>query len=661
MKIENLTIREKLRLICGKDYWHTEDFGGKLPSVTMSDGPVGVRRTVPKGDGNEETVPAVAYPSVQMLANTWNKELAYQLGESLASDCAEHDVDLLLAPGVNIKRSPVCGRNFEYFSEDPYLAGILAKEYIAGLQENGTGACLKHFVANNLEFDRLHQSSDVDERTLREIYYKPFEIACGAKPVSVMCSYNRVNGVYASENKTGFDALRNDIGFEGAVISDWLAVRDRTSAAKAGLDLEMPFDQENYEKLVADFEAGKITEKEIDACAERVLRLVSRLTEMRRGRTVKLSERERIGIAKKIASEGMILLKNDGILPLTGKENLAVFGHFAKPADWGMLCGGGSSRVLPLDCAFDLPKELQKRTSGSVNYASAFDSDCVNSFKQNIRDAILCASSADVNIICAGTGAKFEYEEDDRKTLRLSAVQERFIVDAASQNVRTVVVLFAGGVIDVSPWADQVAAILYAGFPGMGSDGIIADILTGKMNPCGKTSETFALLDEYPASNQNTTCGVTRYGEGLDVGYRYFETYRKPVLYPFGYGLSYSEFLYRNLQVKTDGKSVEVSFEIENRSERDGKEISQVYVHECAPLVYRPFMELKGFSKDEVKANKIKTVKMKLDMSVFAHWSIANKQWKITDGVYEILIGASGADIRLRTRVQIKNKAIVLF
>ena len=304
---------------------------------------------------------------------------------------------------------------------------------------------------------------------------------------------------------------------------------------------------------------------------------------------------------------------------------------------------------------------MQKRTSGSVNYASAFDADCVNSFKQNIRDAILCASSADVNIICAGTGAKFEYEEDDRKTLRLSAVQERFIVDAASQNVRTVVVLFAGGVIDVSPWADQVAAILYAGFPGMGSDGIIADILTGKMNPCGKTSETFALLDEYPASNQNTTCGVTRYGEGLDVGYRYFETYRKPVLYPFGYGLSYSEFLYRNLQVKTDGKSVEVSFEIENRSERDGKEISQVYVHECAPLVYRPFMELKGFSKDEVKANKIKTVKMKLDMSVFAHWSIANKQWKITDGVYEILIGASGSDIRLRTRVQIKNKAIVLF
>ena len=661
MKIENLTIREKLRLICGKDYWHTEDFGGKLPSVTMSDGPVGVRQTVPKGDGNEETVPAVAYPSVQMLANTWNKELAYQLGESLASDCAEHNVDLLLAPGVNIKRSPVCGRNFEYFSEDPYLAGILAKEYIAGLQENGTGACLKHFVANNLEFDRLHQSSDVDERTLREIYYKPFEIACGAKPVSVMCSYNRVNGVYASENKTGFDALRNDIGFEGAVISDWLAVRDRTSAAKAGLDLEMPFDQENYEKLVADFEAGKITEKEIDACAERVLRLVSRLTEMRRGRTVKLSERERIGIAKKIASEGMILLKNDGILPLTGKENLAVFGHFAKPADWGMLCGGGSSRVLPLDCAFDLPKELQKRTSGSVNYASAFDSDCVNSFKQNIRDAILCASSADVNIICAGTGAKFEYEEDDRKTLRLSAVQERFIVDAASQNVRTVVVLFAGGVIDVSPWADQVAAILYAGFPGMGSDGIIADILTGKMNPCGKTSETFALLDEYPASNQNTTCGVTRYGEGLDVGYRYFETYRKPVLYPFGYGLSYSAFLYLNLQVKSNGYSVELSFEIENRSERDGKEISQVYVHECAPLVYRPFMELKGFSKDEVKANKIKTVKMKSDTSVFAHWSIANKQWKITDGVYEILIGASGADIRLRTRVQIKNKAIVLF
>ena len=318
MDIDRLTAKEKLRLICGKDFWHTEDFGGKLPQLTVADGPVGLRVVRARAaDGTETAYPATAYPSIQLLANTWDRDCANKMGAALADDCLERDVDILLAPGVNVKRTPLCGRNFEYFSEDPLLAGEMAKAYIAGLQEGGAGACLKHFCCNNLEYDRLHQSSDVDERTLREIYYLPFEIACEAKPVSVMCSYNRINGTYGAEYKKGFAVLREEFGFDGAIFSDWSAVRDRAASARAGLDLEMPFSEENYQKLCKDFEEGSISEKEIDACAERVLALISRCKTMRQGKKPRRTEEERRRIAQDIAAEGMVLLKNDGsLLPL---------------------------------------------------------------------------------------------------------------------------------------------------------------------------------------------------------------------------------------------------------------------------------------------------------------------------------------------------------
>ena len=277
MTVRDLSAEEKLRLICGKGPWNTEDFDGKIPNVRMSDGPVGLRKSETDADGNwVRDYPSIAYPALQCLANSWSRECAREMGEALADDCKENDVDILLAPGVNIKRNPLNGRNFEYFSEDPVLAGTLGKEYIEGLQSKGVGACLKHYYVNNLEYNRLDQSSEVDERSLREIYLKPFEIACRAKPVSVMCAYNRINGVYASENKKGFDILRNEFGFDGAVISDWGAVHDRVKAAKAGLDLEMPFCKATYDKLLEDYRAGKISDEEIDICAERVLELVSR-------------------------------------------------------------------------------------------------------------------------------------------------------------------------------------------------------------------------------------------------------------------------------------------------------------------------------------------------------------------------------------------------
>ena len=654
--VKELTAEEKMRLICGKDFWHTDDLGGKLPQITVADGPVGLRVVKERRkDGTETSYPATAYPSIQLLANTWNTESAKEMGSSLGDDCLDRDVDILLAPGVNIKRNPLNGRNFEYFSEDPYLAGRMAKSYIEGVQGQGVGVCLKHFCCNNLEYDRLHQSSDVDERTLREIYYKPFEIACETKPVSVMCSYNRINGTYAAEYKKGFHVLRDEFGFDGAIFSDWGAVRDRTASAKAGLDLSMPVCEEHVRKLRADYAAGRLTDEKLDVCAQRVLDLIDRCKKMRVGKEVIRTEQERAEVAKEIAAEGMVLLKNDGVLPLSGIKTVSVSGCFAKPDTIEMLRGGGSAGVEWMDKTFDIPAALERR-GYAVVYEGAFRYDGVESFSQDARTALLNAAKSDVNIVCVGTGNPVEYEAGDRKTLRLPEVQERAILETAEQNENTIVVVFAGGVVNMSAWADKVKAILYAGFPGMGGDEVVADILTGAVNPSGKLSETFPLSeDTVPAVNACRVAGVTRYQEGLDVGYRYFDTYGVPVLFPFGHGLSYSEFTYKELSLTAEKDGLHVSCSVENVSARDGKEVVQAYVHECAPLVYRPKKELKAFSKSEVKAGAIVKFAFRLDAGAFAHWSVSENRWEITDGVYEILVGASSQDIRLTGKITIEN------
>ena len=648
-----LTAEEKIRLLSGKDLWHTDDLDGKIPYITMSDGPVGLRTERTDENGNRITIPAVAYPSVQVLSNTWNPEIAVKTGECLADDCRDRGVELLLAPGVNIKRHPLNGRNFEYFSEDPYLAGIMGKAYIEGVQGNGIGVCLKHFCCNNLEYNRLRQTSEVDERTLREIYYRPFEIACEAKPVSVMCSYNRVNGEYAAEYQKGFDFLRDECGFDGAVISDWGAVRDRTASAKAGLDIEMPYSEAGRKKLMDDFAAGKITEAEVDACASRVLALVERLKEMGKGKKNKRTEEERSAIAREAAAEGIVLLKNEGVLPLEGHEKLAVCGLYAKPDNAGYVSGGGSAQVAWKAPLPDLPAVLASR-GFAVDYERAFAVSTIYAFTQDPRQALLNAAKADVNIVCVGTGSGTEFEEGDRLTMRLSDVQERAIMETAARNPNTVVVIFAGAAVDMSLWEDSVAAIIYAGFPGEGGFEALADVLTGKVNPSGKLSETFPCdLEDMPAVGAPRTAGVTRYQEGLDVGYRYFDTYDVPVLYPFGFGLSYSEFEYGDLKLTAEKGKLFVEYLVENTSVRDGKEVSEVYVRECAPLVHRPSKELKAFSKDMVKAGKCVKVRAELDFRAFAHWNEARSKWDITDGVYEILVGASCEDIRLKATLEI--------
>ncbi len=665
-RTEDLTVEEKLRLLCSNGFWFTSDLDGKLPTVCVSDGPLGVRAERKNESGEVYTVPSVSYPSSQSLANSWSDECARLMGECLSDDCREKNVDILLGPGVNIKRHPLCGRNFEYFSEDPYLAGILAKNYIDGLQSCGIGACLKHFCCNNLEYNRFEQSSEVDERTLREIYYRPFEIACEVKPVSVMCSYNRINGRYASEYAKGFKVLRDEFGFDGVIYSDWESVRNRTAAAKAGLDIEFPFNENNYKKFVEDYKNGLITEAEIDACAERVLDMVYRCKKMQAGKAVKRSVEKRLEAAEKIAAESIVLLKNaDGILPLKKGSRVCAVGCYAKP-ERGMIAGGGSSQVVSLSEKFDIIELLEKSLGAEIPYDGMFYYDKVlgtNGYGDFVGKPHIARNNAatlDISLIFVGTGSPFEYESYDRADMRLPYVQERAILDLTAVNPNTVVIIFAGAPIDMSAWADKVKGIVYAGFCGERGPDAISDILCGKVNPSGKLSETFPVsFADTPVANGYIDAAVTRYTEGLDVGYRYYDRHPEKIMYPFGYGLSYSSFEYSGLNVTAEGLDAAVKFDIKNASKIDGKEVAQVYVQEVSPVVYRPIKELKAFVKTEVKAGEKKTVSVKLNARSFSYYSTADDKWRINDGVYRILVGASSRDIKLSIAVKIAGDAIV--
>ncbi|MBQ7642537.1 MAG: glycoside hydrolase family 3 C-terminal domain-containing protein [Clostridia bacterium] len=641
--IENLTIDEKIRLLCGTDMWHTYDANGKLRVLQLCDGPNGLRKVV-----DDKTVKATAMPNIHVLANSWNKETARLSGETIADDCADNNVDILLAPGVNVKRTPLCGRNFEYFSEDPFLAGELGKAYIEGVQSRKIGTSLKHFMGNNAEYERLSQTSEIDERTMREIYLPAFEKALEAKPYTVMCSYNPVNGVFASENKVLLDdILRKEFGFDGLIMSDWGAVKSPYKSVKATLDLCMPYDENHFNSVKAAYEKGIVTEEEIDACVKRILELIEKCPTEKHSETTK---EQRHKNAVEIAKDGIVLLKNEGALPL--KSGKILFSNYmtVEPE-----IGGGGSALVETDFAQAPLDKLVKDILGD-KVETLYSDDFANSVNGACKTKLtyLNAYGSDAVVITIGNDRRTEGEGFDRERIRLAPVQENLIINTAKYNDNVIVALYAGSAIDMSAWIDCVNAVVLVGFAGEGANEALAEILTGKTCPSGKLCETFPLtIDDLPVE-ENDGMPNLRYNEGIYVGYRYYDTFGVPVLFPFGHGLSYAEFEYSDLSVtKTGDAEYEVAYTIENLSDIDAKEVSEVYVKDVIAMVSRPEKELKGFSKDLIPAHGKKRVTVKLDYRSFAYYCTALKRWQVENGDFEILVGASSSDIRLKAKTAV--------
>lgn len=655
-------MEEKLRLLTAKDGFTTDDLDGKLPSVTASDGPCGLRiesESFPKGE------PSLCYPAPQVIANSWDGATAKSIGEAIARDCIEKGVDMLLAPGVNIKRTPLCGRNFEYFSEDPYLSGKLAAAYVAGVQSQGVGASVKHFCANNREWDRCFQSSELDERTLMELYAKPFEIVVReSMPWTVMCAYNLVNGVYASEN--GYilkNILREKLGFEGAIISDWGAVHDRGRALNATLDIEFPFQPTSFENLKEGLIVGKITEQQVDESVERILSLLDKKRQAQKLREKHLGqETETLTIAERRkaalngAREGIVLLKNEGVLPLKDGERITVLGSLSESPS---VTGGGSARVIPSQSPRSLRetlKELLPNSTisycGGYVYASSI-LPIAMPWVSGQREATELAYFSDIAIVVIGTNQLIETECYDRSSLRLPPELESLVLAVAEENENTVVIVEAGSAVDMTPWIEKVKAVIYTGFAGECMNEALAEILTGKICPSGKLSETFPLcLEDTPTKGERGNGFAERYAEGIFVGYRWYDEQKKEVLFPFGHGLSYTRFEYTELKVKPINEDdLEVTFFLENIGGCRGKEVIQLYVRQRHSPVVRPPKELKGFEKIDLEKGEKRLVSFRLGREAFAVWSTVHGGWHIFGGEFEILVGASSRDIRLTARI----------
>ena len=645
-KLSELTAEQKIKLIMGADFWTNYDAEGAVYRFVVSDGPVGLRQPLDRMTADQrDCIKSVAYPSFQMLSQTWDPSLAHEMGKSLGNDCIEQKVDILLAPGVNIKRLPTNGRNFEYLSEDPLVAGLFAEAYIEGVQSKHVGTALKHFCCNNSEKSRHWASMEVDERILREIYLKPFEIACRAKPWTVMCSYNLVNGVRMSEHAKLYGVLRNEFGFDGLIMSDWWAVKDSEASLNAGLNWEMPYDEAHQKEMLA--KADRLDREKLDESAGRVLALAEKCEKESKLRKIDMDLEARRAVALKIEEEGIVLLKNDGVLPLQGGKVLVTGAPAAN-----YYFGGGSSNVYPEREFEPLASALQGEGAEAEYAESVF---CVHGHQAslgNLKNAVLQAAQSDCTVLCVGEPNTCEFEDADRQQIRLSKEEELAIHALARASAKLVVVVYAGAAVDMSDWIGEADAVVWAGYGGEYVNRAVAEVLTGKVNPSGRLTETFPLsLSDVPSENAYRDEAVMLYSEGLNVGYRYFDTFRVPVLFPFGYGLSYSEFEYGDLSIERNGARVTVRFTIENISDKDGKEVAQVYVREITKEVYRPNKELKAFRKVFVRAHEKATVVMELDESAFAYYSVAKDRWTVKPGVFEIIIAANVQEERLSRRI----------
>ncbi|MGV9738838.1 glycoside hydrolase family 3 C-terminal domain-containing protein [Nocardia farcinica] len=660
--IADLSTAEKAALGSGADFWTTKAIG-PVGSVTMTDGPHGVRRQVGATDhlGLAESVPATCFPPAVGLAQSWDADLVRRVGVALGREARAAGVDVLLGPGVNIKRDPRGGRNFEYYSEDPVLTGVLGAAWVAGLQSTGVGASVKHFAANNAEHDRMRSSSDVDARPLREIYLRAFaHIVRAARPWTVMCSYNRINGVYAAENRWLLtEVLRGEWGFDGVVVSDWGAVADRVRAVAAGLDLEMPGGGGDSDaRVVAAVEAGELDPADLDRAAARMAALAARVAAGRELSEEPVDVAAHHALAREVAGRCVVLLKNDGdILPLSAGRSLAVVGEFAEAPRYQ---GGGSSHVNATRLDIPLAEIRALAAPGTVAYARGFTTDGTGDAAALRAEAVETAAAAEVAVVFLGLAAGQESEGFDREDIELPAEQLRLLQEIVRVQPKTVVVLAHGGVVRLTPVAAAVPAILDGGLLGQAGGGGVADVLFGRVDPSGRLAETVPLrLQDCPAYlNFPGEHSHVRYGEGLFVGYRWYDARELAVGFPFGHGLSYTSFDYSQLSVESDESGCTVGVTVTNTGARPGREVVQVYTAMPGSVVVRPPRELKGFATVDLEPGASERVWVTIGRAELAYWDTRVDRWLVEGGDYEVLVGASSRDIRLTGTVSVAGDGV---
>ena len=665
--VSQMTLEEKALLLTGDGWWatHRIDRLG-IPSISVTDGPHGVRKG--QGAGLVKSVPATCFPTASALASSWNPELIRRVGVALGLESQASDVQILLGPGVNMKRSPLGGRNFEYFSEDPLLAGKMAAAYIEGVQSQGVGTSLKHYAVNNQEFERMATSSDLDERTLNEIYLPAFEIAVKeAEPWSVMSAYNLVNGVYASEhNQLLQDILRDKWGFTGFVVSDWGGVNDRVESLRAGTDLEMPGSGEyNRKRIIEAVENGTLSTARLDESVVKLLAVILKAKDCHK-ENASFDREENHALAREAGGESIVLLKNaDGILPLNLEKlkKIAVIGAFAKTPRYQ---GSGSSQVNPtkVSNAYD---ELVKIADGDGKFAYAAGYDSEGDVTESLlEEARKVAAHSDVAVVFAGLPDSYESEGFDRSSLEMPSGHNQLIEAVSSVQPKVVVVLMNGSAITM-PWADRVKAIVEGWLGGQAGGGAIADVITGRINPSGKLSETFPkklqdtpTFPDFPALNRRAS-----YGEGVFIGYRYYDKKDVEPLFPFGFGLSYTTFVFTGIKASapsikdTDGVTIEVA--VKNTGNVPGKEVIQLYLHEQKPAVRRPERELKAFNKIALAPGEEKVVTFKLSKRDFAYYDTDLHDWNVRSGKFCVLVGGSSRDLPLKETIEVQTTTQIVY
>ena len=653
--IGKMTLEEKAGLCSGSDFWHTKAVGRlSVPAVMVSDGPHGLRKQEEGADhlGIHDSIKAVCFPAACATACSFDRTLLYEMGSALGKECRAEGVAVLLGPAVNIKRSPLCGRNFEYFSEDPFLAGELACAFVQGVQGEGAGVSVKHFAANNQETRRMSVSSEVSERALREIYFPAFEkVVKDAKPATVMCSYNKLNGVYASENEWLLtDVLRKEWGFGGFVVSDWYAVSDRVKGLKAGLDLEMPGgDEENDKKIVAAVKSGELPEEVLDEAVERILRVILPLSKERTAPFDREKDHEK---AVSIAAECAVLLKNEGALPLALGEDVLFVGEFAERPRFQ---GGGSSHINAwrADGALAFAQ--------GVRYVRGFGTDGEGT-EEELKEALAAAERAKTVVVFAGLPDRCESEGYDRTHMRLPEAENRLIDALCEAGQKVVVVLHNGSPVGM-PWIGRVNAVLEMYLAGEGSGEACIRLLTGEVNPSGKLAESFPLRLEDTPSYLNFPGDRERvkYAEDIFVGYRYYDSKKEEVLFPFGHGLSYTTFAYSDLRLSSEewheGERLKVTLTVTNTGTRAGKEVVELYISDQSGEAVRPLHELKGFEKIFLAPGESKKVTFELGGRAFAFFDEKTHGWRVPNGKFVVEAGASSRDLRLFAEVMVHGRA----